>query len=252
MDKKNFEIARDKIINEERIRRGIGTLSEKSLHAVLKNYCEINEDYHEIPIDRFVADIYKNDEIIEIQTAHFNKLREKLQTFLLYYDVTVVYPIARKRYISLINPDTGEKLSRRKSPINGNPYFIFPELYKIKNFLKNERLHFKIVMIDLEEFRLIKEKEKKRGRRKGYKKGDVFPIELADEFDVKILLDYIQFIPYELEDGFTSLDFAKAASINRALSQITLNILDFVGAVKRIGKKGNNYTYSVVEQPEEK
>ena len=59
----------------------IGTLSEKTLHAFLKNYYEPDIDKQEIPIDRYVADIFTGQEIIEIQTAQFNSMRDKLNCF---------------------------------------------------------------------------------------------------------------------------------------------------------------------------
>ena len=45
MDRIAFEQAVQKIVYNERERYGIGTLSEKTLHAVVKNYMEPNEDY---------------------------------------------------------------------------------------------------------------------------------------------------------------------------------------------------------------
>ena len=54
---RRFEQAREKIIGGDRERIGIGTLSEKTLHAILKNFYEPDEDKQEIPIDKFVADI---------------------------------------------------------------------------------------------------------------------------------------------------------------------------------------------------
>ena len=49
-DKERFEWARDKIVGTEREKQGIGTLSEKTVHAVLKNFYAPDEDMHEIPI----------------------------------------------------------------------------------------------------------------------------------------------------------------------------------------------------------
>ena len=45
------------------MRQGIGTLSEKTVHAVMKNYYAPDTDMHEIPIENFVADIYTGQEI---------------------------------------------------------------------------------------------------------------------------------------------------------------------------------------------
>ena len=50
-------------------------------------------------------------------------------------------------------------------------------------------------------------------------------------------------MPPELEGQFTTKDFAKAAHISQALSQVTLNILYHMGTVARVGKKGNLYLY---------
>jgi len=85
-----FEEAKNKIIGIDRQRLGIGTLSEKTVHAILKNYYEPDEDRQEIPIENYVADIYADGEIIEIQTRQFNKLRDKLKAFLPLYPVTIV------------------------------------------------------------------------------------------------------------------------------------------------------------------
>ncbi len=75
------------------MRQGIGTLSEKTVHAVMKNYYAPDTDMHEIPIENFVADIFTGQEIIEIQTRAFYKMRRKLDAFLPLYPVTIVYPI---------------------------------------------------------------------------------------------------------------------------------------------------------------
>ena len=79
-DKEAFENAKKKIIGIDRQRLGIGTLSEKTVHAILKNYYQPDEDKQEIPIENYVADIYAEGEIIEIQTRQFDKMRGKLQT----------------------------------------------------------------------------------------------------------------------------------------------------------------------------
>ena len=58
-------------------------------------------------------------------------------------------------------------------------------------------------------------------------------------------IDYMQFVPYELEDGFTSKDFARVCRINKSTAGLALNILNYMGMVKRTGKQGNSYIYEV-------
>ena len=53
-----FENTKNRIVGIQRERQGIGTLSEKTVHAVMKNYYAPDTDMHEIPIENFVADIF--------------------------------------------------------------------------------------------------------------------------------------------------------------------------------------------------
>ena len=245
-NQERFEQAKQKIIGIDRQRLGIGTLSEKTVHAILKNYYEPDEDRQEIPIENYVADIYSDGEIIEIQTRQFNKLRDKLQTFLSLYPVTVVYPIPREKWLIWVDEESGELSKKRKSPAKGNPYVAFIELYKIKMFLKDPNLRLRFVLIDMEEYRLLNGWSK--DKKKGSTRYDRIPTQLVEEVEINCSEDYMQFVPYELEDDFTTKDFAKAAHIPVNLAQTVLNILFFVGTVERVGKQGRAYLYRVAEK----
>jgi len=240
-----FEEAKNKIIGIDRQRLGIGTLSEKTVHAILKNYYEPDEDKQEIPIENYVADIYRGGEIIEIQTRQFNRMRDKLKAFLPLYPVTIVYPIPREKWLIWIDEESGELSKKRKSPAKGNPYVAFIELYKIKMFLKDSNLRLKLVLIDMEEYRLLNGWSK--DKKKGFSRFDRIPTRLVEEVEIKCLQDYMQFVPYDMPEQFTTKDFAKAAHIPSRLSQTVLNILYHVGVVKRVGKNGKAYLYEVVE-----
>jgi len=244
-DNTRFEEAKNRIIGIDRQRLGIGTLSEKTVHAILKNYYEPDEDKQEIPIENYVADIYADGEIIEIQTRQFNKLRDKLSAFLPLYPVTIVYPIPREKWLIWIDEESGELSKKRKSPAKGNPYVAFAELYKIKMYLKNPNLRLKLVLLDMEEYRLLNGWSK--DKKKGSTRYDRIPTRLVEEIDISCIQDYMQFVPYELEGNFTTKEFAKAVRISPTLSQVVLNILYHVGTVERVGKKGNAYLYQVVE-----
>lgn len=244
-DTEAFEAAKKKIIGVDRQRIGIGTLSEKTIHAILKNYYQPDEDKQEMPIENFVADIYSDGEIIEIQTRQFNRMRDKLKAFLPLYPVTIVYPIPREKWLVWIDEESGELSKKRKSPVKGNPYMAFPELYKIKMFLKDPNIRLKLVFLDIEEYRLLNGWS--RDRKKGSSRYDRIPTELVEEIDINCIRDYMQFVPYELEGEFTSKEFAKAAHISVSLTQTVLNILYYVGTVTRTGKRGNQILYTVLD-----
>lgn len=245
MNKEQFETAKNKIIGIQRERIGIGTLSEKTVHAILKNYFEPNEDYHEIPINGYVADIYRDGRIIEIQTANFNKLRNKLDIFLNDYEVTVVYPMPYIKWLSWLDEETGQLSNKRKSPKKGNSYEAFYQLYKIKSYLKNPNIRIKILMIDMEEIRLLNgwSRDKKRGS----VRFDRIPTELVSEIDLCSIEDYVQMVPIDIPNTFSSKEYAKAAHISVGMAQTALNILTYIGTVKRIGKKGNEILYNITE-----
>ncbi len=125
IDNERFEQARRKVIGEERKREGIGTLSEKTVHAVLKHYYAPDTAAQEIPVGDFVADIRTEEGIIEIQTRSFDSMRKKLAAFLPLYPVTVVYPIPHIKWLRWIDEETGEASPKRKSPKKGSPYLAF-------------------------------------------------------------------------------------------------------------------------------
>lgn len=240
-----FEKAKDKIIGIERQRDGIGTLAEKSVHAVLKNYFAPNEDHHEIPIEGYVADIYTGKEIIEIQTRQFDRMRDKLTAFLPICPVTIVYPVPAKKILVWIDPDTGEEVERRKSPMKASIYDIFEELYRIKNFLTEENLRFKMVFLELEEWKLLDGYGKDKKKRAS--KHDRVPLKMTGEMSMECKEDYLQFVPFELlEEEFTSKDFAKAAKIHPREAGTVLHILHYIGILDRVGKQGNAYVYRVI------
>ena len=239
----NFEIAKNKVIGIDRARHGIGTQSEKTVHAVLKHYYAPDEDTHEIPIDSYIADIYTGREIIEIQTTQMNRMRGKLGCFLAEYPVTIVHPIPHQKWLSWIDKETGECSKFRKSPLTGKIYHVFSELYRIKPFLKHENLRFCFPFIDIEEYRLLDGWS--RDKKKGSHRFDRIPVALVDEVWIECKEDYLQFIPYELEEPFTTADFAKMTKIRRHEAGVVLNILNHVGVVERVGRKGRSYKYVV-------
>ncbi|MBE6024087.1 MAG: hypothetical protein E7231_12965 [Cellulosilyticum sp.] len=237
----DFELACQMVIGQSPQTNGIGTLKEKTVHAVLKNYYSPNVIYQEQRIEGFVADIFTDEQIIEIQTRNFNTMRKKLETFLPLYDVTIVYPIAATKWLSWINEETGEMTSKRKSPKRGHIYQIIPELYRIKSFLGHPNLHFMLTFLDIEEYRLLNgwNHTKKRGSTRH----DGIPTKLVNEIYLHVPKDFTCFLPDTLPPIFTTKDFQKAAKITTSCATTGLHILYHIGVIERIGKQGRAYLY---------
>lgn len=228
---------------QKKERQGIGTMGEKTVHAVLKDCYTKEEGQQEIPVSGFVADIFTGRQIIEIQTRNFNALRKKLECFLKLCPVTVVYPIAHIKWLIWIDEETGEMTAKRKSPVKGTEYLAFSELYKIKNFLSNDNFSIRLVLLDMEEYRLLNGWSK--DKKKGSTRYDRLPVKLIRETKIECWQDYRMFIPAELGDGFSVKDFAKAAHINKKLAGLVVHILHEMGVIKRTGKKGNAWLYNM-------
>lgn len=241
IDEALFLRACDYVRGLEKGAMGIGTIGEKTIHAIMKYYYAPNPAYHERKVGSFVADIMVDGEILEIQTRAFQNLRRKLEAFLPEHDVTIIYPIAHTKWLSWIDPETGEVTKPRKSPKTGTIYRLVPELYKLKMYLSSERLHFTIPLIDVQETRILDGWS--ANRKRGSHRSDGVPVGIFDEVRINTREDYCVLLPDNLPIEFTTKDYKRAAHVTDGAASTALNILFSLGLVERIGKQGNAYIY---------
>ncbi len=233
-----FRVAAEAVTHDT----GIGTLGEKTLHAVIKQYLEPNEKYREVKVESSVADIFNEQGIIEIQTRSYEKLRKKLTALLDTAPVTVVLPLPHKKTVTWVDPKTGESTVPRKSPKTGRPHDGLRELAKIRDFLANPRLTVRIMLIDMEEYRNLDGWGK--GGKRGSSRKERIPTELVAEYILHDREDYKIFLP-ELPDEFTLKEYTKAAKLNVQRATAGLNILRELDVVRHIGKRGRENLYEI-------
>ena len=226
--------------------RSIGTLGEKTLHAVIKHYFESDKSKHEIWVDGFVIDIVNDTGLIEIQTRSFNSLRNKLTMLLEEHPILLVYPLPRTKWLYWIDKQTGEITKKRKSPKVGRVYDAIPELYKIRLLLNHPNLRLCIILVDLEEYRYLDGWS--NDKKKGSTRYNRIPIDIVEEIYINNIYDFQTLIPEPMGEQFTSKDYKAAAKINMRTAQTALNILNYVNAVERVGKQGNLYVYERAKQ----
>lgn len=240
MDRTAFLMACHDVMGREHVRQGIGTLGEKTLHAVLKRCFDPDEDHHEVKVGPYVADIKNETGFVEIQTRQFFRLRKKLEYLLTQAPVTVVYPVPAEKWVVWLEPD-GSAGPRRKSPKRPTACEVLPELYGIKAQLFQEGLSFCVLLLEAEDYRF----------RNGYgpdgKRGSTrferLPVDLLGEVWLKNPEDYAQLIPAALPEEFTAKEFGRAARLAEKRAGAAINVLFSLGAVKRTGKTGNAYLY---------
>lgn len=263
IDEKLFEEAKNRMYGKVQGEKGIGTLSEKTVHSVLKYYFAPDEAFHEQKIGTFVADICIDGEIYEIQTKQFYLMKRKLELFLKDHEVTIVYPVSLENTLHWVECDEestdsshgntvsvltsleeskGRRIHKsRKTRKKGMPYLFYHELYGIKDYLHRENLHFILAILSTEEYRLLDGYGPQKKIRAT--KTDKVPIKMLDLIYVQKPEDFAQLIPEGLPEEFTSDIFAKKAGIARSLASTALNILYEMEVVERIGKCGNAYVY---------
>lgn len=240
MDKTRFLSACQACVGKERKQNGIGTLGEKSVHAVLKHYFDPCEAHHEVRCNGYVADVKNERGFVEIQTRDFYRLQKKLEVFLQEAPVTVVYPVAAERWLIWID-ENGALEPKRRVTRKLTAASVLPELYGLRSLFQNPRLRFCVVLLEVEDYRL------KDGygpdKKKRATKFDRYPVALLDELWLSSPEDYLQLVPDSLPDGFSAKEYAKAVKLPSRQASAAANVLSYFGAVERVGKDKNAYLY---------
>ena len=249
-NRQRFEDIKDAVERSRPHMMGIGSLAEKSVHAILKNYYAPTDDDMEVAVNGFVADVCYGMCIVEIQTRQFYTMKRKLAAFLPEYDVTVVYPLPVSKTLFYIDADTGKVKTRRRSPAKRSIYELLYEMYGIRDYVGDPNLHFRIVVYEAEEYRYSGRTEK-HGR-KTRMLSDTVPAAVLDEICIDDNRDLMMFVPQELDDGFSTVDFARAAGISKQLAGFCVGILKLAGIIEKSGTgPRGTYLYSIIEQSED-
>lgn len=225
---------------ERGISTGIGTYSEKRLHRILKRYVCEDENAYEIPVGKYVADVYDEGKITEIQTKNLGTLLPKLRYYLEQTDcsVTVIYPIFAEKTLIRMDRETGELLRSKRSPKKGRVEDILPELYPLSELFFNPRLGVKAVLIRADEHRFS---ERMRYRREGAYDSELFPRELVAEQTFSRRKDFLRFLPNDV-DSFTASEYEAMTKLKKRKLYSALNFLCAAGLLRR-EKEGNRYRY---------
>lgn len=240
-DPERFLETRDTVLCSAREQMGIGTLAEKSLHLILKNYYEPITAFHEQKIGRFVADILNEDGVIEIQTRSFSAMRKKLNAFLDVTDVTVVHPVVHNKWMCWVDPETGETTKKRKSPKTGTVYDAFWELGAIPELLSHPRLTLCLVLLDMDETKLLNGYGKSRKYRAT--RADRIPRALLSETFLHTKEDYASLLPDTLPERFSRKELALSVGQPPEHGYTLMRVFSAVGVITEDGKRGNEYLY---------
>ncbi len=215
---------------------GIGTLSERSLHAALKEWYRKPGDRLEVELEGFVIDIIRGDLLIEIQTSNFNAMKNKILSLIPNHRIRVVHPIARVRWV--VREDLeGKEISKRRSPKSSNLLNVFDELVSIPGILSHH--NFELEVLEVFEEQVMQNDGKGSWRRKGWSVVDRRLIDVAESHLFKEPSDFIKLIPPDLDQPFTNADLANALGCAKRIAQKFTYCLREMNVLKRKGKRGN-------------
>ena len=219
----------------------VGTLGEKPLHAALKRWYAEEGDRVEEPVDGFVIDLVRDGLLIEIQTRGFSSMKRKLARLLDGHVVRVVHPIAVEKWILKLD-ESGEVISRRKSPKRGAAVDLFGELVSFPGLIAHADLTIELLLTREEEVRRFD--ATKVWRRKGWVVEERRLLDVVDRLVVGSPEDLASFLPSELPSEFTTADLAAALRRPRRLAQQMTYCLRRLGVIEEVGKNGNAIMYS--------
>ena len=238
----------------------IGVLREKRLHAAIKLYICPDESCHERavadlpaqtgdappPKRRMVADVYTDGLVFEVQTGGFFPLKEKIAWYLEHTTcrVTVVHPIPAVKYLSWIQPTDGSIISRNKSPKRGRVKDVAKELYWISEFIGNPRFSLRLLLVEVEEYRMADGWG--RDGKRGSNRYERFPTALFGDVTLATPADYAAyFLPDSLSlpdtEGnypvFTAAEYAKATGIRGRATYSVIHLLEKLHLVEACEEK---------------
>lgn len=235
-------------LSRQKERDGIGLYAEKRLHSVLKRWMYDDFAAHEqkVPerggkISRFVADILTPEgEIIEIQTGDLYRLSRKMTFYMERTDftVTLVHPLAAQKWVSWMDPETGEVTARRRSPRHDTVLTGLARLKPFAVYLGDPRFSVLFPLVELDEYRLLDGGGSSRKLRSH--RYELIPLTLLDSVRLRATADYCALFPTEVPLRFTAKTFGKHTRLRGYELYDALAVFEALGCIARVGKEGRS------------
>jgi hypothetical protein len=222
----------------------IGTLSESSLHAAIKQQLRRPEDRLEIPVAGYMIDLVRGTTLVEVQTGSFHQIRPKLENLLQEHIVEVVYPITQDKWIVRVSSE-GELIRRRKSPKHGQWMDAFAELVYITDWITHP--NFRLTLLKIQEEEIWRDDGEGSWRRRYWSIADRRLLEITDTLPLSEPDDYARLLTADLKVPFTTRELSDACGCRIRLAQQAAYTLFHAGMLKRDGRRGRSHLYHLAE-----
>ena len=220
----------------------IGILRERSLHASVKQWYALPGDLLEERVGGYVIDIVRDGSIardrqllIEIQTRNFSPLKRKLRRLTEEYEVRLVHPIPREKWILRLAADEETVLGRRRSPKRGMAAHLFEQLVSIPDLVSRDSFSIEVLMIQEEEVRCYDGRGSWRHRE--WTRRDRRLLDVVERRIFAQPADFLGFVPEQLERPFTNRELAESTGYALRLAEKLTYCLKKMGALEVVGRR---------------
>lgn len=218
---------------------------ETSLHQRMKRMYADDESQVEQKVGRYVIDVIRGDELIEIQFSSLASINRKVQTLIKDHKVRVVKPLVTRKQLIRCAGKGERVVSRRRSPKRGQLLDIFDELIYFTRVFPHRNLVLEVPLIHIEEWSYPTPPSKKRRRRppKKYTVEDQRLVEVTDTYEFRTAGDLTGLLPKGLPQPFDTAQLAEALETKRWIAQQAAYCLRRMKAITEVGKEGNAILY---------
>jgi hypothetical protein len=215
-------------------------LRESSLHYGLKQFYTQDGGITEVWIDGYLIDVVKNKQLIEIQTGNFNAIKTKLENLINAYEVRVVFPIAREKFL-ILRDSQSAFISKRRSPKKGRIEDVFNQLVFLSHLASHPNFSLEVLFTSEEEYRV------KDGlgswRRRGISITDRRLLSILGRIVLAQKADFSHLVPGSLMHAFTNIELAQELDISKRLAGKMTYCLTNMGILERSGKRGKAFLF---------
>ena len=243
-EKKKFLDVCERVIASGRAEMGIGSLGEKYMHLILKNFICGDTDCHEVGQGSYFADVLVEDTVYEIQTGGYYPLKKKLSYYLAETDkrIVLVTPVIRRKRLIWVDPETGATSEGKYTTVRMAWTKILREMYWLGDLLDFDRLSFWFPVVSVDEYRKLDGYG--RDKKTRATKIEKIPRELLDIEEVTSIEDVVRlFVPDTLPERFFAKDFSALTGTRRLALSSCLHALVAMGVIEKVEKEGNATVY---------
>ena len=221
---------------------GIGLRNERSLHAALKQWVSLPEDRFEVPLDGYVIDLVRGEQLIEIQTRNFSAIRNKLKSLVAQHKVHLLHPVTSEKWVVQVDASGLKVTSRRKSPYKGQLTDLFEELVRIPELMAHDNFSLEVVFIKEDEVRCRDGKGSKH--RKRVSVVDRRLVEVVQSYKFRNTKDFLAFIPATVPQPFSNKELAVSLLLPLHRCRQITYCLRKMGAITVVGKNRNELLFN--------